>query len=102
MSNSKNGEVSIETVFHYRQEGELVSATYKGGSVMSGSIVGLWRESEQLDLLYHCLTNEGELKAGKAQALASVMDNGKIKLSLDWQWLTSDQSSGKSEYVEID
>jgi len=51
--------------------------------------------------LYQCITQENELKAGKAIAEISLTEKDKIKLKLDWQWLTHDQSTGKSEYLEI-
>lgn len=102
LSNSENGEVSQETIFRYEQQEEVVIATYEGGSVIWGTILGRWQDEEQIDMLYQCLTTEGHLKAGKAKAIASIMENGKIQLSLDWQWLNGDRSAGKSTYMEID
>lgn len=34
VSNTENGETSTETIFHYKQEGNIIWATYKGGSCM--------------------------------------------------------------------
>ncbi len=35
VSNSPGGDVSAETTFDYRQQGEVVQASYSGGGVMA-------------------------------------------------------------------
>lgn len=52
-------------------------------------------------MLYQCLTTENELKAGKAIAKISTTKNGKLKLSLQWQWLNEVGDKGVSEYIEL-
>ena len=37
VSNSATGEVGSETVFHYRQRGKVVWATYEGGGIEFGT-----------------------------------------------------------------
>ena len=39
VENSDTGEVGPETVFGYRQDGDVVSATYEGGDVRFGTLV---------------------------------------------------------------
>jgi hypothetical protein len=34
-------------------------------------------------------------------AQISLTSDGKMKLSLDWEWLTNGSEKGKSEYLEI-
>ncbi len=34
IENTENGEVSSETLFHYHQDGEIVSADYSGGNII--------------------------------------------------------------------
>ena len=100
IENSKNGEVNSATIFEYKQEGDLVTADYYGGSIKYGKIIAHLRD-EKLEMLYQCLTNENLLKAGKAIAKIQLMKNEKIKLTLDWQWIAGDDASGQSEYLEI-
>ena len=52
-------------------------------------------------MLYQCISIENELKAGKAIAKISLTKNNKIKLKLNWKWLTDDFSTGTSEYIEL-
>ena len=52
-------------------------------------------------MLYQCLTMDNELKAGKALAKITLNKHNKMRLKLDWQWLTAEGTTGTSEYVEI-
>ncbi len=38
-SNTAGGEVDSRTVFHYRQQGEIVWATYEGGEILFGTLI---------------------------------------------------------------
>ncbi|AWK06606.1 hypothetical protein HYN56_21180 [Flavobacterium crocinum] len=101
IQNSDNGQVNTETVFNYNQEENLVTADYFGGTIKYGKIIADLKDSE-LHMLYQCLTTDNQLKAGKAIAQITLTENNKIKLSLDWEWLTNGNEKGKSEYIEID
>jgi hypothetical protein len=100
LENSKTGKVNSETLFKFKQSDDVVTADYFGGTIKYGKIIAHFTE-KKLTLLYQCITQENELKAGKAIAEISLTEKDKIKLKLDWQWLTHDQSTGKSEYLEI-
>lgn len=101
IQNSDNGQVNTETVFNYNQDGNLVTADYFGGTIKYGKIIAELKDNE-LNMLYQCLTTDNELKAGKALAQISLTENDKIKLSLDWEWLTNRSEKGNSEYIEIE
>jgi hypothetical protein len=100
LQNSENGEVNADTIFKYNQEGNLVTADYYGGTIRYGKIIGDL-QGDRMDMLYQCITTDNELKAGKALAHLSLTDDGKIKMKLDWMWLTNDNNRGVSEYVEV-
>ena len=100
LENSKEGKVNSDTLFKYKQEGDLVTADYFGGSIVYGKIIAVLK-GDQLEMLYQCLTVENDLKAGKAIANISFSEENKLKLSLDWEWLGGSQEKGKSEYIEI-
>ena len=100
VENSQEGKVNADTVFKYKQKGDLVTADYYGGTIRYGKIIAQL-EGDVLHMLYQCLTLENELKAGKAIAKVSHSDSDKIKLVLDWEWLTDSNQKGISEYIEI-
>ena len=99
---NKSGLSSNETVFHYFQDGERITGTYKGGAIAEGFIVGKQTGEHTIELLFQCLTVERELKAGQSKGVVSVNAQGKLQLNFNfnWNWLTGDLSSGVSGYVE--
>lgn len=99
VDNSENGKVNSDTVFEYSQEGSLVTANYHGGTVIYGKIIAVLK-GDQLNMRYQCLTTDNELKTGKAIAKVTQLPNGKLKLSLNWEWLDGDHKKGVSEYIE--
>lgn len=101
LANSENGEVSTETLFYYEQVGESVTAEYHGGSIKYGKIIAKFVDDENLEMLYQCLTDEGELRAGSANAKVSINSDYKIQMDLNWRWLNGDKTSGTSTYLEI-
>lgn len=100
IENSKHGQVNSETVFKYKQEGNLVTADYSGGSIIYGKIIGQLK-NDTMEILYQCLTSKKELKAGKAIANVSITKENKIKLKLHWEWIDDKNEKGTSEYIEI-
>ena len=101
IQNSDSGQVNSDTVFKYKQDGNLVSADYFGGTIRYGKIIAVLKDDE-LNMLYQCLTTDHLLKAGKAIAKLSLTDTGKIKMTLNWEWLTNGNEKGTSEYIEIE
>ncbi len=100
IDNSNNGTVSNEAVFRYKQIDNLVTADYSGGTIKHGRIIAKLVD-DHLEMLYHCLTTDDVLKAGSAIAQITLSESNKMKLQLNWRWLTGDLSSGTSEYIEI-
>ncbi len=99
IENSEKGTVNSDTIFEYKQDEELVTAEYYGGSVKYGKIIAVLNKNK-LDMRYQCVTSDNELKAGKAIAEISISENGKIILKLNWEWLDGKNEKGISEYIE--
>ena len=99
IENSEKGKVNSETIFKYKQEDNLVTADYYGGSIKYGKIIATLK-NDKLDMLYQCITTENELKAGKAIAEISLTKDNKMKLKLNWKWFGENNESGISEYIE--
>lgn len=100
IENSKNGETNSETIFKYKQEGNLVTADYYGGTIKYGKIIAHLKH-DKLNMLYQCITTDNKLKAGKAVADIFFNEIGKIKLTLNWEWLDDSNQKGTSEYIEL-
>jgi len=102
LSNSDNGEVGDDTLFYYSQEKNIISAKYQGGEIIKGELLGMQLEDGRLDFVYHHLNKNGELKVGKCLSNAIKLNNGKVKLFEEWEWLSGDSSRGTSELIEVD
>lgn len=101
VSNTENGEVSRETIFRYSQEGKVVTATYSGGGIITGSIIAIVDEQGVLDMRYQHINDRYELMTGKCISRPEVLENGKIRLHEEWQWTCKDFSKGRSVVEEI-
>ncbi len=97
--NSENGLVNSDTIFEYKQDDNLVTAKYRGGAIRYGKIIARL-ENDQLHMFYQFMTNQDELKAGRAIAALGINEHNKIEMKLNWQWLTEGHEQGTSEYVE--
>lgn len=99
--NSENGEVSEQTLFLYHQNGSLLWAEYSGGDILKGSLIGSVSYSGELDFVYHHMNRDMKVKTGKCHSMPTVMENGKIKLSEQWEWTSGDFLKGESLLVEV-
>ncbi|KAA3640526.1 MAG: n-acetylglutamate synthase [Bacteroidetes bacterium] len=101
VNNDDNGETSAETIFHYQQEGNILMADYSGGSIVKGHLIGLVDENGHIDMRYHQINDQGEIRTGKCISKPEFMENGKIRLHETWQWTSGDFSKGQSIIEEI-
>ncbi len=101
VENSTNGETSDETIFEYRQTGNILTAEYNGGQIISGHLIGLVNEQGNIEMRYHQVNVNNELMTGICYSQPEVMANGKIRLHESWQWTSGDKSSGTSILEEI-
>ena len=92
---------SGKTRFHFWQDGMVFYADYFGGDVREGHIIGQFTGDMKGEMLYHCLTTDKHLKAGKAVAVFSVMEDNRLAFNLDWEWINGDHSWGSSRYEEV-
>jgi len=96
ISNTENGETSNETVFIYKQFGNIVTSEYSGGKIISGHLIGLVSENGTINMHYHQVNDKGEVMTGICQSEPEILENGKIRLHESWEWTSGDQSKGKS------
>jgi antitoxin component YwqK of YwqJK toxin-antitoxin module len=101
ISNSENGETSNETVFVYRQEGNVLTSEYAGGKIKQGHLIGLVHENGTIDMRYHQVNSKGELMTGVCKSIPEIMENGKIRLHETWKWTSGDCSEGQSLLEEV-
>lgn len=96
ISNTDNGETSNETIFHYKQVGNIVTATYSGGKIIQGHLIGLVDSFGNIEMRYHQVNDKNELMTGICKSTPEILANGKIRLLEAWEWTSGDKSTGTS------
>ena len=98
----ESGDVTGDTLFHYRQEGDVVWATYSGGGVRMGSLIAKADEQGRLDMRYMHVGADGELKTGVCKSVPEELRDGRLRVHEEWQWTCGDHSGGESVIEEVD
>ncbi len=101
LANSDTGEVGDDTRFHYRQKGDVVWATYSGGSIKFGTLTAKCLENGELDMRYGHVNVEGQMMTGSCYSKPEVLADGRLKMHETWQWTSGDESSGTSLLIEV-
>lgn len=101
VENTANGETTGETIFEYKQQGNILTAEYKGGQIIIGHLIGIVDKDGNIEMRYHQVNKKGELMTGICFSKPELTLEGKIRLYEDWKWTSGDKSSGKSVLVEI-
>lgn len=101
ISNSNNGELTTDMVFHYQQEGDVLTCQYNGGEIVTGHLIGLVNDAGNIKMSYHQINKKGEMQTGICDSVAVVMPDGKIRLHEAWQWTSGDKSKGTSVLEEV-
>lgn len=101
VENTANGEVSGDTLFQYHQDGDIVWATYKGGSVHFGVLVAKVLDDDHLEVSYSHVNIHGEIQTGICHSFPEVLPDGRLRLYEHWQWTSGDESKGKSIVEEL-
>ncbi|MDB5243244.1 MAG: n-acetylglutamate synthase [Spirosoma sp.] len=101
VTNTSNGEVSNETVFHYHQQGRVVWADYGGGGITKGLLIATMQDNDCLDMRYQHVNVQGELMTGRCYSTPEQLPDGRIRLHERWQWTSGDGSSGESIVEEV-
>jgi hypothetical protein len=100
-SNTKNGETSSETIFHYKQVDNVLTSEYSGGKIKKGHLIGLVDKDGNIEMRYHQVNDKGELMTGICKSKPEILENGKIRLHESWEWTSGDKSKGQSIIEEI-
>jgi hypothetical protein len=101
VANTPNGEVGGETLFHYRQKGDLVWATYTGNGIVEGHLIANVASDGALDMRYHHRSPSGALMTGLCRSRLEILPDGRYRLHEEWQWTSGDKSRGTSVVEEV-
>lgn len=101
VSNTENGEVSGETIFRYYQETDHIWASYSGGDIRKGFLIGKYIELDKIYFTYQHINKNKEIRNGKCRSKLEYLPDGRLCLHESWQWLDSDKTLGSSVIEEV-
>jgi hypothetical protein len=101
VANSDGGDVNDETTFEYHQTGDILWATYSGGSVGFGTLLAKVDPEGKLDMRYQHVSVDGSFKSGRCQSRPERLPDGRIRLHERWQWTDGAEGQGVSIVEEV-
>jgi hypothetical protein len=101
VTNTDNGEVSGDTLFHYHQQDNLVWAEYAGGAIVKGNLIATVLDDYSLDMRYQHVNKKNELMTGRCHSVPERLPDGRLRMRETWQWTSGDGSSGESVVDEV-
>jgi hypothetical protein len=102
VANSSGGDVTGETMFHYRQIDRIVWGTYRGGGVAFGTLVATVDDDGRLDMRYQQVAIDGTRKAGRCVSMPERLADGRIRLHERWTWTEGGVGAGTSVVEELE
>ncbi len=79
------GQVGTRTRFTYQEKDGVIRASYAGGDVVRGELVGT-REGDVLDFRYVQLKTDGGTASGHCVSEIVELPDGRIRLLETWEW----------------
>lgn len=95
-----NGVVNKDTIFTFKQQGNVVTSQYSGGRIVAGFLVGKI-ENEDLSFSYCQLQNDGSLDNGASLCKLSQNETGKIRLTEHFEWSSRPGEKGINIFEEM-
>ncbi len=100
VANDEDGEVSSDTVFHFEQNGERIYASYSGGEVADGHLLGTF-DGSRWDVRYVQINEDNETATGHSVGVVKLLDDGRVRVEDEWEW-ESKEGAGESVLEEIE
>ena len=99
VATAADGEVDTDTRFSFTQRGRTVWASYAGGAVSMGYLVGTF-ESGELIFRYAQVDARGEVHGGRSRCEVERLPHGRLRLREHFQW-ESRSGSGTNVLEEV-
>lgn len=93
------GVVNHETIFDFRQNGNVVTSGYAGGAVVQGYLVGAL-QGAALTFRYCQIDKYGNLDGGVSTCRLSRLPDGRLAMTETFQW-ESREGVGENVFEEI-
>lgn len=79
VNNTEDATLPLGSVFFFRQNGEIVESSYRGGPVRRGHLIGLIN-GDEFDFRWHQYVEDGRLQAGDGRIFVEALPDGRREL----------------------
>jgi hypothetical protein len=100
-NNTSNGGSNTSTEFRYRQAGSFVWATYSGGAIQTGTLIGSANSEGVLEGEYHQVNRSGRLRSGVCRTVPETLAEGHLRLHERRRWTDAEDTERQSVLEEI-
>ena len=101
ISNTAGNAEAGGTIFTFVQSGRAVRATYEGGGVVLGAIIGQFENEGHLTVLFQQVTSAGKLCGGEGQIEVTTSADGKLRFVDDWRFTINGEGGGQALWQEL-
>jgi len=95
-----NGVVNDLTIFTFSQTDNFISASYAGGQIFKGYLVGTLHKDKLL-FSYCQLQMDGKIDNGQSECDVMMGENGKIKLIEHFKFASRNDDRGMNVFQEL-
>jgi hypothetical protein len=99
ISTGAEGVVSSDTILNFEQIGNVVSARYRGGTIVDGYLIGL-QDTSNVRFRYVQVDVDGHLDSGVSTGTIERLNDGRLRLIEHFQWITR-PGAGTNIFEEI-
>lgn len=79
LNDTEDATLPLGSVFFFRQTGEVIEASYRGGPVRRGHLIGAIR-GDELNFRWHQYVEDGRLQAGEGRTHVEMLPDGRREL----------------------
>ena len=94
-----NGVINEDTIFQFRQDGSHVHATYRGGRIEHGFLVGI-NTGQTFEFRYCQIETDGTLNGGASQCKLRLNEASLVQIIEEFEWETR-PGGGRNVIQEI-
>ena len=95
LNDTEDATLPLGSVFFFRQTGEVIESSYRGGPVRRGHIIGAI-SGDELKFCWHQYIDDGRLQAGDGTTFVEMLPDGRRELR---ETLSTAETTKKNELL---
>lgn len=96
---AENGVIGVDTIFRFAQAGGVATASYAGGGILAGHLIGLVRGA-MLEFRYVQLERGNVLSGGHSRCQLERAPDGRVRILEHFEW-ASREGTGTNVIEEL-